>query len=158
MVRYSPVLVSSLRTQNKIVCLPCRTIGCRSLRAIDGEQTDDLAFDASASDVKSALETLTNVGTVNVTRDDLGNDLYAWYITFTEPATSAANVDVIEDGDENVASTELSFPLLYAGGEESDAGLGLETLGTGGRINVTRVQRGTLGPLSGQVKVPHSTD
>ena len=137
----------------KIVCLPFPTIGLRIFRAIDAEETDDLAFDASASDVKSALETLTNVGTVNVTRDDLGNDLYAWSITFTEPTTSAyvANADIIEDGDGNVTSTGLSFPLLYVGGAESDVGLGLETLGTGGGINVTRVKRGTLGPLSGQV-------
>lgn len=127
---------------------------------MDAEETDDLAFDASASDVKSALESLTNVGTVNVTRDDLGSDLYAWSITFTEPITSAyvGNVDNFEDGDANVTSTGLSFPLLYVGGAESDAGLGLETLGTGGGINVTRVERGTLGPLSGQVKVYLSTN
>lgn len=155
-----PFLFISCLHIAKIVCFTRLTIRLRNFRAIDAEETDDLAFDASASDVKSALETLTNVGTVDVTRDDLGNDLYAWSITFTEPATSAyvATVDIVENGDTNVTSTELSFPLLYAGGAESDAGLGLETLGAGGEINVTRIRRGTLGPLSGQVNVHLSTD
>lgn len=99
--------------------------------------------------MKSALEALTNVGTVNVTREERGGDNYAWLITFAEPAISSHSAD-IEEGTE-ATSALLSYPLLYAGGEDEGAGLGIETLGTGGEINATRVQRGTLGPLAGEV-------
>lgn len=104
--------------------------------------------------MKDALEALTNVGTVDVTREDGdGSDLYAWSITFTGPVVSAySNVDSDEDTDVDEAAAMLWFPLLYAGGEDGDDGLGLGTLGTGGELNVTRVHRGTLGPLSGKVR------
>lgn len=110
------------------------------------------------ADVKAALEALTYMGTVNVTREDLGSDLYAWSITFTEPMTSAySNSDSATDIDTATGSSlvPLSFPLLYAGGEDWGGGLGLGTLGTGGEINATRVQRGTLGPLSGEVRTAY---
>lgn len=128
--------------------------GCLSqhLLATLAEETDDLAFDSSALDVKSALEGLTNVGTVNVTREDLGGNLYSWLITFTEPAISSYSSDAqVDDENLETASAVLSFPLLYAGGED-DSGFGLGTLGTGAYINATRVERGTLGPLSGEVR------
>lgn len=124
------------------------------------EETDDLAVDASAADVKAALEALTYMGTVNVTREDLGSDLYAWSITFTEPTTSAySNSDSATDIDTatGLSLVPLSFPLLYAGGEDWGGGLGLGTLGTGGEINATRLQRGTLGPLSGEVRIAYQT-
>lgn len=120
------------------------------------EETDDLAFDASAADVKTALEALTNVGTVDVTREDgEGGDTYAWQVTFTEPVLSAhSSVYTGDDGGGDIDSAvALSFPLLYAGGEEYGGGLGLGTLGAGGELNVTRVRRGTLGPLSGEVRI-----
>lgn len=118
------------------------------------EETGDIAYDASALDVKTALEMLANVGTVNVTREEAGNGLYAWRVTFTEPAFSAYSVggqQHVELGS-TVSSAVLSFPLLYAGGAQHDSGLGLETLGTDGKVNVTISKKGTLGPLSGEVR------
>lgn len=121
------------------------------------EETDDLAFDASDVEVKAALESLGNVGTVEVTREDgVGVGLYAWHVTFTEAALSAYSNVYVGDGDRNEvdpAAATLSFPLLYAGGEEGDGGLGLGTLGAGGQLNVTRERRGTLGPLAGEVSL-----
>lgn len=115
------------------------------------EETEDLNFDASADDVKSALEALSNVGTVNVTRDESdGGGLYSWRITFVEPIMSALS-SVDQNGDAGGSSAILLFPLLYAGGEENDAAPGLGTLGAGGEFNVTRLHRGTLGSLSGEV-------
>lgn len=112
-----------------------------------------MSFDASASDLKSTLEALPSVGTVNVSREDMGGDLYAWTITFTEPSSSAYTTTTeVEDEDGTTTTTTLlSFPLLYAGGVESDDGFGLGTLGTGSGLNVTRVRQGTLGPISGKV-------
>lgn len=105
--------------------------------------------------MKAALEALANVGTVDVTREDGDeSELYAWSITFTGPVMSAySSVDGDEDTDIDGSAAMLSFPLLYAGGENGDDGLGLGTLGTGGELNVTRVHRGTLGSLSGKVRV-----
>lgn len=125
----------------------------RTPNRISAEDTDDISFDASALDVKISLETLPSVGTVNVTREDMGGDLYAWTVTFTEPATSAHSVTSVlqEDDGTTTTSTILSFPLLYAGGVDSGDGLDLGTLGTGGGVNVTRIHRGTLGPLNGGV-------
>ena len=102
--------------------------------------------------MKTALESLTNVGTVDVTRKDAGRDQYSWYITFTEPATSAYSVSM----EGSAAAAALSFPLIYAGGGTGDEALGLSTLGTGGKVNATRLRRGTLGPLSGEVSIFHS--
>ena len=123
---------------------------------IGTEETDDLAFDVSEEDMKAALEALVNVGTVDVTRENSdGGGLYVWYVTFTEPALPAYSTSVYpgdddDGGDANSAAT-LSFPLLYPGGEEGESG-DLGTLGAGGRLNVTRERRGTLGPLSGAVR------
>lgn len=121
------------------------------------EETDDLAFDASDADVKAALEALGNVGTVEVAREDgAGAGLYAWLVTFTEPVLSAYSSPYPGDGEGDAidpAEATLWFPLLYAGGEEEDGGLGLGTLGAGGQLNVTRERRGTLGPLSGEVSL-----
>lgn len=124
------------------------------------EETEDLAFDASDADVKDALEALGNVGTVDVTREDGdGGGLYAWHVTFTEPVLPAYSSAYLGDGGGNEvdpATATLSFPLLYAGGEDDDGGLGLGTLGAGGQLNVTRERRGTLGPLSGEVSLHFS--
>lgn len=134
-------------------CMPCDTASHTA------EETDDLAFDASAADVKAALEALTVVGTVDVTREDGdANDNYAWQVTFTEPVLSAYSSSVYaseDDGNGVIDSlVALSFPLLYAGGKEYSAdGAGLGTLGNGGELNVTRVRRGTLGPLAGEVRI-----
>lgn len=117
-------------------------------------------MDALASDVKTALEALSNVGTVNVTRQDLGGDLFSWLVTFIEPAGSAYGFTTKDETAESGAESTilLSFPLLYAGGEDSDSKFDLGTLGNGGGINATRVQRGTLGPVSGEVREePYST-
>lgn len=118
------------------------------------EETEDLAVDSSAVDVKTALEALSNVGTVNVTREDLGGDLFSWLITFTEPAFSAYSITVEHEKGENhtESTTLLSFPLLYAGGTGTGSGFDLGTIGSGGAINATRVKRGTLGSVSGEVR------
>lgn len=115
-------------------------------------ETEDLDFDASASEVKAALEAIPAVGIVNVTREDLGGDLYSWIITFTEPATAACKIGKDAGKDETSTLPVLSFPLLYAGGGESNHTLGLGTLGTGGSINATRLRRGTLGSVTGEVR------
>ncbi|CAN0397451.1 unnamed protein product, partial [Hapterophycus canaliculatus] len=79
------------------------------------EETEDLNFDASAADVKYALEALSNVGTVDVTRDEGDSgDLHSWRITFVNPAISALS-SVDEDEDVDGTSAVLSFPLVYAG-------------------------------------------
>lgn len=109
--------------------------------------------------MKAALEALTNVGTVNVSREDgesADND--AWQVTFTEPVLSAYSSSAYASDDQGSGDVEsvvaLSFPLLYAGGEEYSAGgISLGTIGIGGGLNVTRVRRGTLGPLSGEVRM-----
>lgn len=109
--------------------------------------------------MKAALEALPNVGTVEVTREDGDTtDGYAWQVTFTEPVLSAYSSSVYAGDDDESGVTDslvaLSFPLLYAGGEEYSAGgVGLGTLGNGGELNVTRLRRGTLGPLSGEVRI-----
>ncbi len=134
---------------------PCFPV---SPRIILIEETDDLAFDASETDVKGALEALVNVGTVDVTRENgEGSGLYVWYVTFTDPALPAYSSSVYpsdgEGGGDVVPFMTLSFPLLFPGGEEDEGGggLGLGTL-AGGSLNVTRERRGTLGPLSGAVR------
>lgn len=92
------------------------------------------------------------MGTVNVTREDLGGNLYAWTVTFKEPELSAFSVTMIAgEEDEATQGTLLLFPLLYAGGTHDSGGRGLGTLGHGGGVNVTRVRGGTLGPISGEV-------
>lgn len=120
------------------------------------EETDDLSFDASDAEVKAALEALRNVGTVDVTREDGGGgDLFAWLVTFTGPVLPAYSSTHLGDDEENEIAPSpatLSFPLLYAGGEEDEGGLGLGTLGAGGQLNVTRERPGTLGPLLGEVR------
>lgn len=109
--------------------------------------------------MKTALEALTNVGTVDVTREEGDSaDNFAWQVTFAEPVLSAYSTSVYASADDGSGDIDsmvaLSFPLLYAGGEEYSAGgLGLGTLGIGGALNVTRARRGTLGPLSGKVRV-----
>lgn len=111
------------------------------------EETDDLAFDASASDIKAFLEALSNVGGVNVTRKELGDDHFSWLVTFTEPATSA-----YRDKRGTEGGSMLFFPLLYAGGVDEGGALGLGTLGAGGGINASRAKQGTLEPLFGEVR------
>lgn len=83
----------------------------------------------------------------------MGEDLYAWTVTFSEPATSAYSVSsFLEEGDGTTnTSTLLGFPLLYGGGVDSGDGLDLGTLGTDSGLNVTRIHRGTLGPFNGGV-------
>jgi hypothetical protein len=46
-----------------------------------GSTTDNLDFDISAVDMKTALEKLTTIGTVNVGREDLGNG-FRWTVSF----------------------------------------------------------------------------
>lgn len=103
--------------------------------------------------MKAALEGLPSVGTVNITRHPLGGDLFSWIITFTEPATSAYSVLADEEEAGN-ARPLLSFPLLYGGGGGGTRTLGIHTLGSGGSLNVTRLRRGTFGPLTGKVCSP----
>lgn len=122
------------------------------------EETGDLAVDASASELKAALEDLPSIGIVDVTREDLGSNAYSWLVTFTEPAIApsvmtADDVDSGDNDDSDVSTTTpLAFPLLYAGGREWRGKLDLNTLGSDATINTTRVRRGNLGPLAGQVR------
>merc|ERR1711871_413380 len=49
----------------------------------EGQYTDDILFDASAADVKKALENLGTIGTVAVEREDTGNG-YKWTVSFIQ--------------------------------------------------------------------------
>eukprot|EP01036_Dinobryon_divergens_P022354 gene22354-30602_t len=51
--------------------------------AYEGQYTADLDHDASSAQVKDALETLPNIGSVGVIREDIDNG-YRWTISFVE--------------------------------------------------------------------------
>ncbi|CAM9165015.1 unnamed protein product, partial [Choristocarpus tenellus] len=83
----------------------------------DGQTTDDLAFDATAQDLKVALESLCTVGQVEVNRS-LGpaNGGFTWIITFVSPAPGAeAGSGQVATSSELQATTshKLSANGLY---------------------------------------------
>jgi hypothetical protein len=108
--------------------------------AFDGEETNNLAFNADATDVETELEALTGVGDVSVTRSALGGDGgCSWSITFDSP-------------DYYSESGEL--PLLYAGGADSASPVEMlaSTSGTAA-VDVVREASGNLEPLTGSLTV-----
>jgi len=62
--------------------------------SFEGEETELLGYDAAASDVKAALESLGAVGTVDVERESRWNGL-VWRVTFRR---NAGSVPLIEPG------------------------------------------------------------
>jgi hypothetical protein len=50
--------------------------------SFEGQYTSDVNIDASAAEMKAALESLSNVGTVLVTRFINGNG-FRWVVSFT---------------------------------------------------------------------------
>ena len=91
----------------------------------EGEYTDDIDYDASAATMKDALEDLSKVGRVQVSRDDLGNG-YKWTVTFTQ---NVGNLRMMEPSDyryeiqkittEGGAPTPLSGELILTFGNDS---------------------------------------
>lgn len=71
-----------------------------------------------------------------------------WYVTFIKPATYAYS---IREND-NTAAAELWFPLLRAS-RPTSLKFGLSDSPTDGTLSVSRIRRGTLGPLSGPVRI-----
>jgi hypothetical protein len=61
----------------------------------EGYFTNDLAFDSSAAQVKTSLESLPTIGSVAVTRDDVNNG-FKWTISFV---TDAGNLRLLEAVD-----------------------------------------------------------
>jgi hypothetical protein len=49
----------------------------------EGQYTDDIAMDASAADMKSALESLSTIGNLRVSRDDTNNG-FKWTVSFVQ--------------------------------------------------------------------------
>jgi hypothetical protein len=70
----------------------------------EGQYTDDLAFDASAADVKSALESLSTVNIVGVYREDMGNG-FKWTVSFTQ---NVGNLRMMEASDYVYEIQEIS--------------------------------------------------
>ena len=61
--------------------------------AFDGQKTGYLPYDITAIKLKSALEALTTVGTVNVVRSDVDeNDGYVWSVTFLTELGNRKNI------------------------------------------------------------------
>jgi hypothetical protein len=107
--------------------------------AFDGEETNNLESGATYYQVETALEGLTGVGDVSVSRTDNGNGGYSWSITFNSP-------------DYDSATGEL--PLLYAGGADSASTVEMLTSSSGtASVTVERVTSGSLEPISGSLTV-----
>lgn len=93
-----------------------------------GHETGNLSYSASASQIKTALESLPTMGGVKVSRSSMGSGCYMWLISFYSPLT---------DGPQD---------LLYAGGVDNAGQLSsLYSASSGGivHINVTRVVAGS---------------
>lgn len=64
----------------------------------EGQTTSSLSFDASENDVRVALETLSSIGTVVVSRTEPTAQLeYAWFVTFTSAVNSGFQPKFIPD-------------------------------------------------------------
>eukprot|EP00940_MAST-03C_sp_MAST-3C-sp2_P000562 g562.t1 len=79
---------------------------------LDGFTTNELAFDASASDVQAALEELPSIGSVDVHREDSPDVQnpggYVWHVTFTSDVNAGdqSNITAVyEDTLEGEGST-----------------------------------------------------
>ena len=64
--------------------------------SLDGETTDNIAFDASALDVKFELEKIASVGKIKVTRRQLQDESFEWTITFLD---SIGNIPLLSVND-----------------------------------------------------------
>ena len=108
--------------------------------AFNGEETDNLNYDASETTVKAELEKLSSVGSVEVSRTVLGSNAYCWSVTFTHPLTPGKQ------------------PKIYAGGvsDSDDLSAHPSTLTSSDgsatvSIAVTTFQEGTLSPINGDL-------
>ena len=91
-----------------------------------GETTDNIAFAASALEVKTRIEALSTVGTVDVQRVDLGNG-HRWTVTFL---SNLGNLPMM--GSEKVA--EETQVITISGGDPTPVG-GSYTLSFAGSIS-----------------------
>ncbi len=111
------------------------------------QNTADLAYDATAADVKAAIETLTGACTVDVTRSVMGNG-YEWLVTFLGAGdnstdqllrTMRPNALLLDNTAEYVEPEAVIVPILRAELSTPQSGVpyyvraaAINAVGTGG--------------------------
>ena len=74
----------------------------------DSHVTGWLPYNIEAADLEVAIENLANIGNVDVSRSDLGNNRFMWTITFSEDYGDMPTLNVFEETDMTVSVSETT--------------------------------------------------
>jgi hypothetical protein len=112
--------------------------------SFEGKTTESISCDATADDVRVALEKLSTIGTVQVTRSQIDyQQAYKWTVTFSSPQ-NAGNVAQLTTDPVGLTTTNAAGPATMSVSSTD----GNELAGTFTLQFVRGALTGTSGPIS----------